>query len=134
MKIILDTNVIISAFISQGLANRLFEKCIEKHQIYISNWILDELLNKLENKFNIHKELLHKVKKYIDTYFNKIVINNKELPDVCRDKDDNNILLLAENINADLIITGDKDLLVLKKYKNIKIIDPRKYFETYEKR
>ena len=128
MKIILDTNVIISAFISQGLANRLFEKCLENHEIFISDWIEDEVLEKFNTKFIIPKEMLHKIKNYLQNYFQKVVINKEDIPDICRDKDDNNILALAENINANIIITGDKDLLVLKKYKNIEIIDPRKIF------
>ena len=59
----------------------------------------------------------------------KITVENprSEKPAICRDPDDNNILWLAQDIAADLIITGDQDLLVLKKFKNTQIISPREY-------
>jgi predicted nucleic acid-binding protein len=53
--------------------------------------------------------------------------------DVCRDKKDLMVLGAAEAGNADIIITGDNDLLVIKSYKNIKILSPRdsmKYLKT----
>jgi putative PIN family toxin of toxin-antitoxin system len=53
-------------------------------------------------------------------------------PTICRDDDDNNILLLANSVKADIIITGDDDLLILDNYKNIKIIKPREFIEKYE--
>jgi len=132
MKIVLDTNVIISAFISSGLANRVFEKCIEKHKLFISDWIITEVTEKLENKFRVPENLIEKIKNYFETYFNRIDLKNIELPYICRDKDDNNILALAKLADVDIIITGDKDLLILKEYQKIKIIDPRKYYDDFE--
>ena len=52
-------------------------------------------------------------------------------PTHCRDEDDNNILHLAKHVHADLIITGDEDLLILKTYEDIKIITPRQFMEHY---
>ena len=46
---------------------------------------------------------------------------------VCRDPDDDNILAAAESGKCDCIITGDKDLLVLKAYKGIDILNPREF-------
>ncbi|MCL4550295.1 MAG: putative toxin-antitoxin system toxin component, PIN family [Bacteroidetes bacterium] len=50
--------------------------------------------------------------------------------EICRDKDDNNILETAVAAKANVIISGDKDLLVLKKYKNISIISPREFYNS----
>lgn len=44
--------------------------------------------------------------------------------DICRDEKDNILLDLAECCSADYIITGDRDLLVLKKIKVTRIIKP----------
>ena len=53
---------------------------------------------------------------------------------ISRDKDDDKILKCGIESKADFIITGDKDLLVLKEYKNIRIINPREYLEiVYER-
>ncbi|MEL7535272.1 MAG: putative toxin-antitoxin system toxin component, PIN family, partial [Bacteroidota bacterium] len=52
-----------------------------------------------------------------------------ELPDICRDHDDNNVLQLAESTYAEYLITGDKDLLVLEDYKGIKVMNPRRFLD-----
>lgn len=61
-----------------------------------------------------------------DTSFTKIEPHT-ELPAVCRDVDDNNVLRVAESIMADYIVTGDKDLLILEKYKHSYIISPKQF-------
>ena len=48
---------------------------------------------------------------------------------VCRDTSDDRIIGTALGGDADFIITGDKDLLVLKKYKGIKIVTPREFWK-----
>jgi len=56
-------------------------------------------------------------------------VNPSELTDSpCRDKDDNIIIGTALSGNAEFIITGDEDLLVLKTYKGIDIITPREFW------
>ena len=52
---------------------------------------------------------------------------------ICRDKNDNDIIALALSNKVDYLITGDNDLLVLKKYKNIKIINPREFWVIVKK-
>jgi predicted nucleic acid-binding protein len=47
---------------------------------------------------------------------------------VCRDKDDDEILALSQSIRADYIITGDKDLLVLKSFNSTLIVLPREFW------
>ncbi len=130
MKIILDTNVILSSLLTQGLSYRVFTICSEKYRLYISKLIITELSNILLKKIKIPNEKLTRILSFIDMSFIKIDVKGK-LPEVCRDKDDNNILLLAEYINADLLITGDKDLLILNKYKETEIINPRFFIEHY---
>ena len=58
-----------------------------------------------------------------------IVIPDINIENVCRDNDDNKILSCAVSANADFIITGDKDLLVLNEFNKIKILNPREYLD-----
>jgi len=132
MKIILDTNVILSAFITQGLSSRVLEICNDKHQLFISSWIINELIGKLKSKFKIPQKEINRFKDFLLTAF-RVIQPKGEIPKLCRDKDDNNILYLAQYIDADLIITGDKDLLDLKNFQNCKIINPRTFMEKYHK-
>ena len=108
-KIILDTNIYISALIFSDLFKDKVLKIINNHHIIISKNILNELENKLENKFNVSKKVLS-------------ILKNDPVINICRDKKDNYLLLLAQFTKADYLITGDKDLLILKKYKKTKIV------------
>ncbi len=132
MKIVFDTNVILSALITQGLSSRVLNICIDKHQLFISSWIINEVLLKLDVKMHVSKSEIERVSVFLDNIFNKIDPEG-DLPTLCRDKDDNNILLLAQNVKANIIITGDNDLLSLKEYLKIKIISPRQFIEKYYK-
>ena len=50
-------------------------------------------------------------------------------PKVCRDPDDDHILAAAVNAECDFLVTGDKDLLALKKFAGMKIVTPREFAE-----
>ena len=130
MKIILDTNVILSAFLTEGLSNKLLDISVEKFETIISGWIIEEVTEILERKFHTPKTLIKDIILFLENSFELIEPIGK-LPNVCRDPDDNNILQLAEFPKADIIITGDKDLLVLKSYKKCKILSPRDFMEKY---
>jgi len=132
MKIVFDTNVILSALITQGLSSRVLDICIDYHQLYISTFIINEIIDKLENKFLIENIKIKRVKSFIDNSFIKITPTS-EIPKICRDKDDNNILQLADFVKSDVIITGDKDLLEIFRFNKIDIITPRQFMEKYYK-
>ena len=123
MKIVIDTNVFISSIVFKGKARETYDFCIENTSVYISDFIIQELSNKLHTKFNLPKS---QVKSIIKSMLN--IIEKAEpttvFPTICRDLDDNNILQLCETVEADFLITGDKDLLVLKKYLTTKILNP----------
>jgi predicted nucleic acid-binding protein len=53
MKVFFDTNVLIAAFISHGVCCELFDYCLEKHTVFTSNFVLDEFVDKLLNKFHL---------------------------------------------------------------------------------
>lgn len=52
---------------------------------------------------------------------------------ISRDVNDDPILGICEKQNVDFILTGDKDLLVLKKYKNVRIVSPREIWSIFKK-
>jgi uncharacterized protein len=130
MKIVFDTSVILSALITQGISFRVLDICIDKHQLFISPWIINEVLLKLDVKLHVLKSEIDRVSLFLYNVFNNITPNGP-LPTICRDSDDNNILLLAQYVKANLIITGDNDLLSLNNYLNIKIISPRQFIENH---
>jgi putative PIN family toxin of toxin-antitoxin system len=131
MKIVFDTNVILSALITNGLSSRVLNICIDKHQLFISPWIIDEVLLKLDVKMHIAKLEIERVYAFLNNVFNNFVPQG-DPPAACRDND-NNIISLAKIIEADIIIAGDNDLLLLKDYFKTKIISPRQFIEKYYK-
>jgi len=53
MNIILDTNVLISAFVFKGFAARVYEYCMTQEEVFFSAFILEELAKKLDHKFRV---------------------------------------------------------------------------------
>jgi len=131
MKVILDTNVLISAFVFKGFAAKVFDYCATQATIILSPWIVEELTDKLLNKFELEQVLVAEVRLLL-LEKGTIVTPTNEIPQICRDIDDNNILQIAEFVKADFIITGDKDLLELKFHNTIPILNPRTFFDQIE--
>ena len=131
MKIVLDTNIYISSFIFGGNARQAFDCSFLEHEVIISDFIVNEIERILKNKFELESNKLNKIIKTLLIQAVKVKPRGI-IPAVCRDKDDNNILWLAESCSANLIITGDKDLLTLINFKGTQIIHPAEFIKTYK--
>ena len=128
MRLVLDTNVIFAAFAARGLTHSVFELCIDKHIVIISEHILDELQRIFLKKLKLPQTNIDLIFKYLKEIC--ILEDSIDVADTeCRDKDDLKILGLAKNTKPDLIISGDNDLLVLKKFQKIPIVSPREFWE-----
>lgn len=133
MRVVLDTNVIVAAFATRGLCAEIFEVCLTGHSIIISEHILSEIQKTLIEKIHLPKGIVQNITGYLK---NIAELFEPEQIDksVCRDKNDNKIIGTAVSGNADFIITGDNDLLVLKKYRGIAIIIPREFWTFLKQR
>ena len=126
MKIVLDANVVIAAFASRGLCESVVELCLHSHEIALSEELLEEIVRNLSQKIKLPGNIVEDISKLLREQANMI----SSIPlaaEVCRDPDDVKILGLAVAANADYIVTGDKDLLVLKKIQGVPIVTPRLY-------
>jgi len=65
MKIVLDANVIISAFAARGLCESIFELCLSEHEIVLSEDLLDEILRNLRLKINLPVSTLDDIGKFL---------------------------------------------------------------------
>ncbi len=130
-KAIIDTNVFISGIIYGGNPRKIVNFWLDKKLILcLSPELKAEILNKLGKKFLLPSESLTFIEKSLDTYSLKYVPKVKLT--ICQDPKDNFLLELAQVARADFLITGDKDLLTLKKYKNTKIVSPGEYLQILE--
>ena len=132
MRFVLDTNVLIAASMTRGFCTDLLEHCVLYHTIVSSEFILDELREKLVQKFDYTDEEADEVVTLLQSQM-EIVIPQQWGNPVCRDADDDWILATAVTGNADCIVTGDKDLLTIRQYEEVDIIHPRDFADYEEK-
>ena len=126
----IDSNIFVSSFFWKGNPRKIFDRVIDGFdELFIANDILEEIREVLSrDKFDAETKEIDDYIKIIENYSQKIVHNNI-IENVSRDIDDNKIVKCGLEGNVEYIITGDKDLLVLKEYKSIKIINPKEYLE-----
>jgi putative PIN family toxin of toxin-antitoxin system len=133
MKIVLDANVIIAAFAARGLCESIMEVCLSEHEIVLSDDLFDEILRNLRLKIKLPTNIVRNIGEFLREHAN-ISIPAPLASDICRDPDDIKILGLAIVSNADYIVTGDKDLLVLKSFQGIPILNPRSFSDALHSR
>lgn len=127
LKVILDTNIIVSIFIKRTeLAERIFE-ALKRHdfKLVISEEILKEIVEVLLRP-NIRK-LIKLNKKEIREFGHLLLedalkVEPRQKIEVCRDSADNKFIECAVSAKADYIVTGDKDLLSIGQYRATRII------------
>ena len=131
MKILFDTNILISTFLAfkRGrMCYDIIDHAVESHQLYYTSFIIGEFKKVFREDFNYPETVINEFAAFITRFFIKGKTANTT-ENVCRDPKDDQVLADAANNDIDVIITGDKDLLVLKKYKGIKIIIPGNYWK-----
>jgi putative PIN family toxin of toxin-antitoxin system len=133
MKIVLDANVIIAAFAARGLCESIMEVCLSEHEIVLSDDLFDEILRNLRLKIKLPASLVDHIGELLREHAN-ISIPVTLSSDLCRDPDDVKVLGLALASNADYLVTGDKDLLVLKSFQGIQILNPRSFSDVLHSR
>lgn len=136
MLIVIDTNILISsALMITSPSRKVFEKIILSHIMLRSSETLHELIKTIYkpkfDKYFVKNPLLRE--ELILSYTQigrKIIIT--ETVTACRDPKDNIYLELALSGKAELIITGDKDLLVLNPFQGIPIISSSEFLGRYD--
>ena len=128
MRVFLDTNVIVSATATRGLCADLFREVLLSHELIVSEPLMMEVSRVLSEKFGASAEMIDTVIGLLnqDTIFSRPT----DLRDVdIRDRDDLLILAGALVGNAEVLVTGDKELLALGSVQNLEIISPRGFWE-----
>ena len=130
MRLVLDTNIFISSFYWGGNPQRIIDRIVEGiDTLFISNEILDEVIDVMSRpKFKSSPEIIDTYIRTIEKIGKKMYITGS-VTGISRDKDDDSKIECGLMCNADFIITGDDDLLVLEEYQGIKIITTKAYLE-----
>jgi hypothetical protein len=136
MKVVLDTNIFVSGWLWGGIPDRVL-KLAEVYLITVcaSEKMLNELQSTLsQDKFRSKlqtlsinlNDLMTGTRQLVEVY----PISTINLPEL-RDPNDNMILATAVAADADAIVTGDRDLLVLQEYEGIPIVTAREFLDRY---
>lgn len=128
MRLVLDTNVLIAAFISHGACNELLEHCVLNHEIVLSTFILAELKEKLTGKFKFSAREANAVVRLVESRSTVAAITPL-VSAICRDPDDDNVIATAIAGQCVCIITGDKDLLDLGSVNGIRVLSPGSFWQ-----
>ena len=131
MRVVLDTNVFIAAVVADGLCRDLVRVRVLPHTLITSEPLLHELRTISRAKFAVDPVELPLLEQLNEEA--EIVTPAELRRGVCRDKDDDVVLATALAGNADVIVTGDEDLLVLKKFRGIEILSPRQFLERLDR-
>lgn len=128
MKIVLDSNVLISAFAARGLCADLFRELVASHDLLISDYILAEVHEKLIGKFRMSPPVADGIRELLTQY----LVTPGDLPEIeipIRDPDDVPIVAFAVAVAADALITGDRDLLDVASELPVEVLSPRSFYD-----
>jgi uncharacterized protein len=137
LKVVVDTNVIASGILLGGLPGKVVEAIYNgDFHTYASAEIVEEYNETIEEILNSKKKKFVKIKPPyrgilipLIEKLNLIEVHSKIK--ICRDPDDDKFIECAEDAKALYIVSGDKDLLSIRKYKNIDIVTVREFYDKY---
>lgn len=122
MRVMLDTNILVSAFIfKSSKMNSLIEKLSKEHEIVIASYTIDELKELVKEKFNVEYKALDN---FLSEFNYTLVYSPSEVEEkLFKIRDENDYIILHTAIidDVDILITGDKD------FKDVDIERPEIY-------
>jgi putative PIN family toxin of toxin-antitoxin system len=131
-RVVLDTNVYISALMFGGLPGSLLDLALlRSFTLIISPALLDELDEKLRAKFGVSPEDAAFLRARLENLA-QVVEPGEALSVIAEDPDDNRVIECAVKGGADLIVSGDRHLLKLARYNGISIVAVRQFMESAE--
>jgi uncharacterized protein len=128
VKVVFDTNVLVAAFLTEGLCSGLLIRA-RKHafELVLCDDIIQEFEGILTRKFKVTSEDISEISAIVLEAASEVLHTLGLIPKICRDPNDDMIIACAIDAGADYIVTGDEDLLILKRYQDIVIMNPRNF-------
>ena len=127
MRLVLDTNIVVSGFIWGGVPRQVLDLGWNKHvTLFTSSVLLDELAEVLgRNKFAAMLASRETSSAFLMQRYSMLakLVKPEAIERTVRDADDDAVLACALTAQANLIVSGDADLLTLQEYQGIRIVD-----------
>ncbi len=127
MKVFLDTNVLVSAVATRGLCADVFHAVLAEHQLVVGDAVLSELRRVLRQKIRLSPEVIAET----DTFLRRQALVVMDAPPLrIKLRDPADLLVLDEALagGADVLVTGDRDLLSIARAP-LPIVTPRGLWE-----
>ena len=132
-KVVLDTNVLISAIVFGGRPREVLEAAIKGQiQLVLTEYIMEELRGVLEGKkFRYPEEITDLIIHELEALA-EIVKPKERITVIEKDPEDNGVLECAQESQADYIVSGDTHLLEIQDFKGTKILTPEEFLDTLD--
>lgn len=128
MKAVFDTNVLIAAFVTEGICSRLLIRGRKKQfDLILCPFILQEFEHVLTSKLLLSRNETREILKLVSEALHSVIRPIEPVSGICRDPDDDAILACALGTGAGYLVTGDEDLLELKTFKGVRIVTARDF-------
>jgi putative PIN family toxin of toxin-antitoxin system len=131
--VFLDTNVLASGFGTRGLCADVVREVLAKHDLVTGEVVLRELEKALDEQFGLPEEIIGQIIALLRR--GHVEPEPRHWPRISRrDADDLLVLASAPKAKADVLVSGDKDLLAIKDDAEIRIVDPRQFWNLLKKK
>jgi putative PIN family toxin of toxin-antitoxin system len=131
VTVVLDTNVLVAALATNGLCHELVYRAIRLRILASSEPLLRELEDTLREKFTVSPPVADFLTAFRASV--RLVVPAPLPSRVCRDAADDVVLATALAAEADHVVTGDQDLLILKVWQGIPMVTPRTFLEVLDR-
>lgn len=133
MRVFLDTNVLVAAFATRGLCADVLRLVLTEHELVSAEVVIAELEQALREKLGLPKPVVDDIVALVRRHHVAVKPRAKlDLP--LSDADDLWVLASAVSANAELFITGDRELLALKGRLPFPIVNPRGFWEMLKEK
>jgi putative PIN family toxin of toxin-antitoxin system len=132
MKVVIDTNIFVSSFFGGNPKKIIDMWKKEKITLCLSNVIFDEYIDVLRRIGMKDEAELEELLSFFSKGFN-ILFTTKtpKIKIVKNDPDDDKFIECAAALKADVVITGDREVLAAKQYMGIRILTPQQFLKDY---
>jgi len=138
VKAVLDTNILVSGLVAeQGYPRQILDAWLEGHYTLVTSlYLVEELIHvlsypRIAKRIRLDEEELAVILAALLSEA-EVTPGRLHLPGVTRDPKDDAVVACAKEGEADYIVSGDQDLLVLDEYEGIRIVTPRRFVEILE--
>lgn len=128
MIVCFDTNVLVSAVATRGLCADIVNAALAEHQVIIGPTVLAELQQVLRRKLRLPGAIVEEVDAFLHLHAT-VIAAGTELAIQGLDQNDTAVLAEAIGGNADVLVTGDQDLIRLGNQSRTRILSPRGFWE-----